>query len=402
MAQRLTRDPEHAGVGYPIRAGAARVLPDVPFDADKHRWEIECQFEGGYTLETCFQAAEELLEADSGQMLKTAVIGELNKVQAVDSGAFTLGDYSLTLIQFGGQQAIFKVVVLVTIGDKTRKVSLVVGVSRHPILNEMVKVDHEWIAKFRQLEAESKGVKDPLSREADETATFPRHYGARETKAGPYAWVSEYCEGYFEANLFYRDSSFNFCGDNIDRFVRLNGLNQGREGKQLKIEDSDEIRSEVLKHQIRTALLAKMVMKASFRSGDYMYHPAQKRLMLHCYRRPPGVDLCDQLEVEGCERKLLIAAFQLIFSIISTETNLSPNGGEDTHRNYFIYSLQDLIKAIGDLRKDETFLNQQEWAFVTNIFSLMAQGILSGAPSEIADRALATRMRMVQLTLMDH
>jgi hypothetical protein len=112
------------------------------------------------------------------------------------------------------------------------------------------------------------------------------------------------------------------------------------------------------------------------------------------------VDLADQLVVEGCDRKLLIAALQLIFSIISTETNLSPNGGEDTHRNYFIYSLQDLIKAIGDLRKDETFLNQQEWAFVTGIFSQIAQGILSGAPSEIVDRALATRMRMVQGALL--
>ncbi|MFA6435775.1 MAG: hypothetical protein WCW30_01400, partial [Candidatus Gracilibacteria bacterium] len=208
-------------------------------------------------------------------------------------------------------------------------------------------------------------------------------------------------------NLFYRDSSFNFCGDDIDRFVIFNGLSQGRKGKQLNIEASDEIRSEVLKHQIRTALLAKMVMKASFRSGDYMYHPDKKRLMLHCYRGQfvPGsgqtlVDLADQLVVEGCDRKLLIAALQLIFSIISTETNLLSNGGEDTHRKYFMYSLQDLIKAIGDLRKDETFLNQQEWAFVTGIFSQIAQGILSGAPSEIVDRALATRMRMVQGALL--
>lgn len=358
---RFTRVPNHTGL--------ADRVENIPFDPQEHEWGIECKFfDEQFSLEQCFQAAEDILTHDDGQILRNAIWNELKKRLGTACDEFEIESCVLTFIQLGGHQSIFEARSNVKIGEEREEIKLVIGVSRAQGLNPIVQGDHEKITELHHSEAVENGV-DPYSIEAQETETYPMHYGGVQTQAGPYAWVSEFCEGYMEVNAAYADAGVRtYGGDGTQRIILLNGLNQGFVGYAPDEIESTELRRRVFEHQIKTAARCSWVLSPSFQAGDYLYNPDTDRLMLHCFRDFFALrervfkTVTENPTLNDVQIRAAAVAMQLVQIILKKDRNLTVSGDEyrigESDEEYYMYGPTDILEVVSRLSRDESVMPQ--------------------------------------------
>lgn len=405
---RLTRLPFHTDTTASIdeiSRGTAPDKVDMPFDPETHQWEMICEYDGGYPLEQCFQAAEEILTVNGGQVMRNGAFDALRKRgRVIEYDGFEPQLQSLAIIQLGAQQGIFLATINAQIGEEVEEVNLVVGVARHAALREMIEEDHRTISEARRLEAESMGI-DPSSIESYEEATYPMHYDEMVTSSGAYAWVSEFCEGCYETNMFFEDDPSGIPMDDCtERVVFLNGVNLGEPSKILDQDGSLYVRLRTLIHQIRTAALIRKVLIPTFNSGDYLYDPYEDRLMLHCYRDPYTFGAFDGIEELAGELgldvsdKAFIVAVQMCQAVLFTETNLSDSLGAG---KYYTYHPLDIGFIINNLRDyGDEFLTHEEWGTVRRVTQVLSRLILGEADTGLEVMRMNSRMKMIEMSLL--
>ena len=270
----------------------------------------------------------------------------------------------------------------------------------------MVKVDHEVLVELRKAEAGALALL-PDSEEFRHKATFPFHYGACQTEAGPFVYLSEFCDGYVEINLRCKDDpNFNMMGDITEREILFNGMNQGKHPRFLEEGESGGVLSQLAAHQMRTALRCGLVLSPAFRGGDYLYHPEKRQVMLQCYREPQASGqngfwphLSRVVTLEGEAPDLTILAFQLLSLAMHSEPNLEPVAQDEDPkgRSYFAYSIIGLSTA-GHILREQTGLSQAEFARAVSLAVSVARQIipsLSMSPEE--KRAFLDRIQYLPM-----
>ncbi len=370
----------------------------VSFDAAVHTARFAKEGWDYFSLETCYVAVEEALMANS-QALLNQVLQDEGLVGDISSS-------SITLIQSGSQQFIFRVRVKVATAQGEKEHSFVAGVSRCPEVTAMVEADHEILVEVRKAEAETLALLSD-SEQFRLKATFPLHYGAHQTEAGPFVYLSEFCEGYAEINLRCEDDpNFDMMGDITQREVLLNGMNQGKHPRFLEEGESGGVLSELAAHQMRTALRCGLVLSPAFRGGDYLYHPEKRQVMLQCYREPKASgengfwpELSRMVTIEGEDPDLTRLAFQILSLATHREPNLEPMEQDDDLRghSYFSYSIIGLSTA-GHILREQTGLSQADFARAVSLAVSVARQVIPGlSMSPFEQRAFLDRIQYLPM-----
>ncbi len=337
--------------------GTERTITDFPFDANVHGFQIDIDTDvsSAYSLDTAYARLEQALQANEQAMLREAIRKHLTCGEVTIQSPVTI-----TLIQCGTQQGIFKIACTTDRGD----VALVAAMSRAEVMNDFVLHDHETLCMMRSTEATALKM-DEAGEAYASVASFPVHYVASENEESrPFFHIAPFMEGYAEVNS--EAEAAEDCGiEDVDRRIIMNGYNQGT---HIEIEtklESTRIRNKIAMHMLMTAIRCKMVFCPSLQAGDYIYSKEKDHLVLHCFGPNKGRenvffgDVMRDVTVELSDGKTMdqatqALAFELLTLLFWEEENNEHVQGSLNGVKYFALSSMDLFDLIRSICTDHS------------------------------------------------